>query len=72
MPQGERTPADKARFKWMLQNVNLLYLGCSVLCLVDISYLSRFWVRRAARVAARGGARRSLTRRSCRARADAV
>lgn len=42
MPQGECTLAEKARFRWMLQNVNLLYLGCSVLLLVDISYLSRF------------------------------
>ena len=46
MPQGnDRSDADKVRFKWMLQNVNLLYLGCSVLCLVDISYLSRFWTQ---------------------------
>ena len=29
----------------MLKNVNLLYLGCSVLCLIDISYLSRFWTQ---------------------------
>ena len=42
MPQGKRTRADKLAFRWMLQNVNLLYLGCSVLLLVDISYLSRF------------------------------
>ena len=40
-----RSPAAIALFKHMLKNVNLLYLGCSVLCLVDISYLSRFWVR---------------------------
>ena len=45
MPQGERTLAQKARFLWMLKNVNLLYLGCSVLLLVDISYLSRFCAR---------------------------
>ena len=45
MPQGARTTAETTGFKWMLQNVNLLFLGCSVLCLVDISYLSRFWVR---------------------------
>lgn len=47
MPQGERTPAETVRFKRMLHNVNLLYLGCSVLALIDISYLSRFWVRAA-------------------------
>jgi hypothetical protein len=46
MSQGERrTPAEKVQFKWMLQNVNLLYLGSRVLCLVDISYLSRFWTQ---------------------------
>jgi len=37
-----RSAAEKTLFLWMLKNVNLLYLGCSVLCLVDISYLSRF------------------------------
>ena len=46
MPQGkERTPAETVQFKWMLHEVNLLYLGCSVLCLVDISYSSRFWTQ---------------------------
>lgn len=29
----------------MLGEVNLLYLGCQVLVLLDLSYLSRFWVR---------------------------
>lgn len=58
MPQDERTPEQRRShapdtrtpeelnmFKRMLPNVNLLYLGCSVLILMDISYLSRFWVR---------------------------
>ena len=46
MPQGEqRTLAEKVRFKHMLGNVNLLYLGCQVLALIDISYLSRFWTQ---------------------------
>ena len=40
-----RSPAEKALFLHMLKNVNLLYLGCSVLCLIDISYLSRFWTQ---------------------------
>ena len=45
MPQGEdRTPADQVYFKWMLKNVNLLYLGAAVLLVVDNSYPSRFWV----------------------------
>ena len=29
----------------MLGEVNMLYLGCLVLVLLDLSYLSRFWVR---------------------------
>lgn len=46
MPQGEdRTRADQAEFRWMLKNVNLLYLSCSVLALVDLSYSSRFWTQ---------------------------
>ena len=44
MPQGERTPAEKVNFQHMLSNINLLYLGCHVLVLLDLSYLSRFWV----------------------------
>ena len=44
MPQGERTPAEKVDFQHMLSNINLLYLGCHVLVLLDLSYLSRFWV----------------------------
>ena len=47
MPQGERTPAEKVNFQHMLSNINLLYLGCHVLVLLDLSYLSRFWVRSA-------------------------
>ena len=45
MPQGNRSPSQKLHFVWMLKNVNLLYLGCSVLILLDISYLSRFWTQ---------------------------
>jgi hypothetical protein len=45
MPQGDRTPAQKVAFNYMLQNVNYLYLGCSVLILLDLSYLSRFWTQ---------------------------
>ena len=48
MPQvfedKDRSPAEDVRFKWMLKNVNLLYLGCSVLLMVDVTYTSRFWV----------------------------
>ena len=34
MPQGERTPAEKVNFQHMLSNINLLYLGTSVLVLL--------------------------------------
>ena len=40
----DRSPAEKEEFKWMLQNVDRLYLGALVLVMVDLSYLSRFWV----------------------------
>ena len=35
--------AQMAEFKVMLGSVNMLYLGCQVLVLLDVSYLSRFW-----------------------------
>ena len=45
MPQGDRSPRDKADFLAMLPNINLLYLGCSVLILMDRTYMSRFWTQ---------------------------
>ena len=45
MPQGERTEKEKAEFDMMLPNINLLYLGATVLVLMDLSYLSRFWTQ---------------------------
>ena len=46
MPQGhERTDSEQLAFGLMLRNINLLYLGCSVLLLADRSYLSRFWTQ---------------------------
>ena len=45
MPQGPRTPAEKVYFKWMLENINVLYLSVSVLILLDLSYISRFWTQ---------------------------
>ena len=45
LPQGERTASELASFKRMLREVNMLYLGTSVLILLDLSYQSRFWVR---------------------------
>jgi len=38
-----RTVREKAEFRRMLGQVNLLYLGCRVLILLDRSYFSRFW-----------------------------
>ena len=29
----------------MLPNINILYLGCGVLALMDLSYMSRFWTQ---------------------------
>lgn len=43
MLQGERSKEEDIDFKAMLQNMNLLYLSCSVLILQDNSYMSRFW-----------------------------
>ena len=43
LPQGERTAEERHLFKMVLPNINLLYLGASVLVLMDRSYLSRFW-----------------------------
>jgi len=45
MPQGERTDEEKAAFGRMLGNINLLFLGASVLILLDMSYSSRFWTQ---------------------------
>ena len=45
LPQGKRTPVEKVLFQHGLNNVNLLYVGMHVLILLDLSYMSRFWVR---------------------------
>ena len=41
----ERTPQEKKDFDRMLREVNLVYLGCFVLIIMDRSYLSRFWTQ---------------------------
>jgi hypothetical protein len=45
MPQAgvgkSRTPTEEREFRAMLPNISLLYLGMSVLVLMDLSYLSR-------------------------------
>jgi len=38
-----RTPEELAEFNRMLKSVNVLYLGCRVLILLDKGYLGRFW-----------------------------
>jgi hypothetical protein len=46
MPQGQKkTERESAEFKEMLPNINLLYLTCSVLILMDRTYMSRFWTQ---------------------------
>ena len=42
---GTRTPDEQRAFMLMLVNINILYLGCSVLILADESYMSRFWTQ---------------------------
>ena len=42
--QGDdRTPQEKDAFKLMLPNVNLLYMGATVLVLLDRLFMTRFW-----------------------------
>ena len=44
LAQGSNKSAeDKVEFGQMLANINLLYLGCYVLILMDRTYMSRFW-----------------------------
>ena len=46
MPQGKKkTLAEVARFDYMLNNVNNLYVGFPVLILLDNSYPGRFWTQ---------------------------
>ena len=46
MPQGRsKTEVENIEFTTMLPNINLLYLFCSVLILLDGSYMSRFWTQ---------------------------
>ena len=46
MPQGRnKTEVEDIEFTTMLPNINLLYLFCSVLILLDGSYMSRFWTQ---------------------------
>ena len=49
LPKGSRSVVDSASFKLMLAQINMLFLGTTVLILLDLSYVSRFWVRVATR-----------------------
>ena len=44
LPQGkDKTPAEKAEFQTILSNVNMIYLGSTVLIMADTDYMRRFW-----------------------------
>ena len=46
MPQGpNKSESELVEFQVMLPNINLLYLFCDVLILLDLTYMSRFWYR---------------------------
>ena len=49
MPQklglGKRSEEDQREFDRMLPNIPLLCLGCSVLVLLDLQYIGRFWTQ---------------------------
>ena len=43
MPQGERDEEEERFFLKHLSQMNLLYLGCTVLVMLERSYMGRFW-----------------------------
>jgi len=45
MAQGQRNADEKVEFKAMLKRINVLYLGATVLILLELSYISRFWTQ---------------------------
>ena len=45
IPKGTRSKDDNDDFHRMLMNINMLYLGASVLILYDLSYMLRFWTQ---------------------------
>ena len=45
MPQGERSSSEQQEFKRMLPEINLVYLTATVLILMDMTYMSRFWTQ---------------------------
>jgi len=45
MPQGKKSDWEDCEFTVMLPNINLLYLFCSVLVILDRQYMGRFWTQ---------------------------
>ena len=46
MPQGtNKSESEVVEFQVMLPNINLLYLFCDVLIVLDMTYMGRFWYR---------------------------
>jgi len=46
IPQGDRTRAELKYFRWIMQHMDFLYLGCPhVLAIIDMSSQSRFWTQ---------------------------
>jgi hypothetical protein len=43
LPQGERTPVEQRKFKRGLAHVNLVYLSCYVVKVLNSQYAARFW-----------------------------
>ena len=42
---GARTEAEYKEFKTMLPDIGLIFLGCRVLLVIDLTYQSRFWTQ---------------------------
>lgn len=61
LPQGQRSGAENDEFDVGLHNANLLYLFCSVLILLDLRYLQRFWPQFEAFLAMRTVTEKGLT-----------
>jgi len=46
IPQGNRTRAELKYFRWIMEHMDFLYLGCpDVLAIIDMSSQSRFWTQ---------------------------
>jgi len=45
IPEGSRSAEDSAEFRKMLKQINMIFLGSTILILLDLSYISRFWTQ---------------------------